>query len=203
MAEADAIESRACHDQRIRRAHRAAVRQSLPLPIVELAHAGVGGAAEVNDFDVRKQPPGIGRAPHRVGAELQSLAARLPQRLQRDALAQHQRVTGRIARQRGADHEPRRVLIARHVLERMHRCLEFAGQHRGTDLRDEGAALAAMRQQLAGLIEIARGVELDDLDIEIGHDGGQAARDLFRLCQRHRALAGADPQSNSQALCSF
>ena len=50
----------------------------------------------------------------------------------------------------------------------MHRRMQFAGQHRRADLRNERAALAAMRQQLAGLVEIACGFELDDLDIESG-----------------------------------
>src|SRR3954452_18574939 len=82
----------------------------------------------------------------------------------------------------------------------MHRRMELARQHGGADLRHEGTALAAMGQQLAGLVEIARGVELDDLDVEIGHGSDQAARDLFRLCQRHRALACADFESRSQVL---
>ena len=58
-------------------------------------------------------------------------------------------------------------------------------------MREELAELIAAMES-AGLVEIARGVELDDLDIEIGDGSGQAARDLFRLRQRHRALAGAD-----------
>ena len=81
--------------------------------------------------------------------------------------AQHQRVGRRIARQRRADHQPRRVLVAGHVLERMHRGMKFARCDGGADFRDEGAALAAMNQQLAGLVAIARGLELDDLDIRV------------------------------------
>ena len=45
-------------------------------PIVELADAGIGGAAKVNHLDLRKQPPRIGGAPHRIGADLETLAAR-------------------------------------------------------------------------------------------------------------------------------
>src|SRR6185312_6649292 len=76
----------------------------------------------------------------------------------------------------------------------MHRCMELPGNYRLADLRDEGTALAAMRQQLAGLVDIARCFELDDLDRDAGNGGRQPARDLFRLRQRHCALARADPE---------
>ncbi len=94
--------------------------------LIELADAGIGGAAIMNHLDVRKQPPRIGRAPHRIGADLEALAARSPEIVDRNALAQHQNVAGRIARQRRADHEPGGVFIARHVLQRMHRGLQLA-----------------------------------------------------------------------------
>ena len=64
--------------------------------------------------------------------------------------------------------------------------------HRLADLRDKGAALAAMRQELAGLVDIACRFELDDLDLDTGNGGLQPARDFVRLRQRHRALARAD-----------
>jgi len=63
------------------------------------------------------------------------------------------------------------------------------------NLRHEGAALAAMGQELAGLIDIAPRIELDHLDIETGHGRGQSARDFHRLRQRHRALPCSDPQA--------
>ncbi len=67
------------------------------LQTVELAHAGVGGAAIVNHLDFRKQPARIGRAPHRIGADLESLAARSPEILDRNPRSQHQNVARRIA----------------------------------------------------------------------------------------------------------
>src|ERR1700723_1096449 len=53
-----------------------------------------------------------------------------------------------------------------------------------------------MLQQLAGLIGIARGFELDDLDVETGNGRGEAPGDFPGLRQRHHALARADPQLN-------
>ena len=79
----------------------------------------------------------------------------------------------------------------------MHRRLQLAGAHRLADLGDEGAALAAMAQQLAGLVLVAAGFELDDLDVERGIGRAQQPRDRFRLRQRHHALARADLQSLS------
>jgi len=105
----------------------------------------------------------------------------------------HQHVAGRIARQRRADHKPRSVFIARHVFQRMHRGLQIARNNRLADFGDERAALAAMRQQLAGLIPIAGGFELDDLDLDIGDDRGQAPGNFLGLRQRHGALARAYP----------
>ena len=52
-----------------------------------------------------------------------------------------------------------------------------------------------MRQQLAGLVDVASGFEFHGLDVEAGQRRGQAPRDLSGLRQRHRALARADPQS--------
>ena len=69
----DALQSRSRHDQRVRRTDLAAIRQPLHFRTVELANAGVGSAAIVNDLDFGKQPARIGRAPDRVGADLESL----------------------------------------------------------------------------------------------------------------------------------
>jgi hypothetical protein len=63
----------------------------------------------------------------------------------------------------------------------MHRRMQLALAHRAADLGDEGAALAAMGQELAGLIGITRGLELDDLYLKRGYRGRQAAGDLFGL----------------------
>jgi hypothetical protein len=123
----------------------------------------------VDHLDIAIEPPRIGRAPHRVGAELKSLATRAGKLVERKPWPQHQRISRRIARQGRADHEPGRILIARHVLERMHRGVKFSGQHRLAYLRDKSAALAAMRQQLAGLVDITRRLELDDLDGDAGN----------------------------------
>ncbi len=199
--EADALEPGARHDQRIRRADRAAVRQPLQFPTVELADAGVGGAAIVDHLDVGKQPPRIGGAPHGIGADLESPAARSPEIVDRKPGAQHQNVVGGIARQRRADHQPRGVFIAGHILERMHRRMQFARPHRVADLGYERAALAAMRQQLAGLVGIACGLELDDLDIGAGR--GQAAGNFRGLGKRHDALARSDPDSNCHRYAPF
>ena len=46
------------------------------LAIVELADARIGGAAKMDHFDLRKQPPRIGGAPHGIGADVVTLAAR-------------------------------------------------------------------------------------------------------------------------------
>ena len=54
VAEPDAFKPGARHDERVRGAERAAVGQALHFPLVELAHPGVGGAAIVNDFDLRE-----------------------------------------------------------------------------------------------------------------------------------------------------
>ena len=196
IAKPNAFQPGARHDQRIGRADFAAAGQALHLAVVELADAGVGGAAIVNHLNFRKQPPRIGGAPDSIGAEFKTLAARAPEIVERDARSQHQRVTRRIARQRRADHQARRIFIAGHVLQRMHRSVQLARQDGGADLRDESAALAAMHQQFAGLILIARGFELDDFDIDVGRHRGQLAPDFLGLRQRHRALARADPHRN-------
>ena len=54
----------------------AAAGQALHLAAVELADAGVGGAAKVNHLDVRKQPTHISGAAHRIGADPETFAAR-------------------------------------------------------------------------------------------------------------------------------
>jgi hypothetical protein len=157
----------------------------------------------VDHLDFRKQPTRIGRTPHRIGTDLETLAARSPEIVERNSTAQHQNIAGRIARQRGADHESRGVFIARHVLQRMHRGLQFAGNNRLANFSNECATLAAVRQQLTGLIAIARGFELDDLDIDIRGGRGQAAGNFLGLHQRHGALARADPDSNCHHFRSF
>ncbi len=48
----------------------------------------------------------------------------------------------------------------------MHGRMQLPGNYRLADFGDECPALAAMRQQLAGLVGIACGFELDDLDID-------------------------------------
>ena len=75
----------------------------------------------------------------------------------------------------------------------MHRCVEPSVKHRLANLRHEGPTFAAMRQELANLVGIARGLELDDFDL--GADGIQASCDLLSLGDRHCAFARADPQS--------
>ena len=64
VGQAHALEPGACHDERVGRADLAAAGKPLLFQTVKLAHAGVGGAAIVNDFHLRKQPAGIGRATH-------------------------------------------------------------------------------------------------------------------------------------------
>ena len=80
----------------------------------------------------------------------------------------------------------------------MHRRLQLVCAHGLADFGDEGATLAAMAQQLAGLVLVAAGFELDDLDVERGIGRAQQPRDPFRLRQRHRALARADLQGLSR-----
>ncbi len=75
----------------------------------------------------------------------------------------------------------------------MHRGLQLARDNRFADFGHECATLAAMRQQLAGLIPIARGFELDDLDLDIGDDRGETPGNFLGLRQRHGALARAYP----------
>src|ERR1700694_739399 len=94
--EANALKPGARHDQRVRRPDLAAIGKPLHCQIVELAHAGVGGAAIVNHLDFRKQPARIGRAPHGVGADLETLAARVPEIVDRNPSPQHQNVAGPI-----------------------------------------------------------------------------------------------------------
>ena len=79
--------------------------------------------------------------------------------------------------------------------------MQFAGPYGVADLGHEGATLAAMRQQLAGLVGIAGGLELDDLDIGAG--GGQAAGYFRGLGKRHDALSRSDPDSNCHRYAPF
>src|SRR5713101_363327 len=85
----------------------------------------------------------------------------------------------------------------------MHRGVQFAGNNGRTDFGNERAALAAVLQQLAGLIGIAGRFELDDLDIDIGIGRGQPTGNFLGLGQRHRALPRADPYSSCHHSCSF
>ena len=80
----------------------------------------------------------------------------------------------------------------------MHRRLKAAVAHGIADLGDERTALAAEIEQLAGLILIAHGLELDDLHRKARVSRRQLARDFVSLRQRHHALARADPH---QSLC--
>src|SRR5581483_11830457 len=50
------LQSRTRHDQGVRWTDRSPARQPLLLQMVELAYAGVGRAAIMNDLDLRKQP---------------------------------------------------------------------------------------------------------------------------------------------------
>src|SRR4029077_1645161 len=199
---ANALQSRTRHDQGIRRTRLAAAWKTLLLLLIELAHARVGCAAKMDHLHFRKQPARVSRTPHGIGADLESLAARPPEFLERDTRPQHQNVACGLAAQRRADHEPRGVLVARHVLERMHGRVQLSRANGIADFGDEGAALAAMLQKLAGLIDVASGLELDDLDVNIGHSRGKLPSNLLGLHQRHGAFARADPQSNCQELLS-
>src|SRR5674476_1292346 len=60
----------------------------------------------------------------------------------------------------------------------------------------KGGAFVAVLQQLAGLIGIARGLELDDLNLETGDGRGQPPCNFLGLGQRHHALARADLDAN-------
>ena len=162
--------------------------------MIELAHAAVGRAAIVNHLDVGKDPPRVSGTTHGIGADLEALAARGSQLFDGKAGPQHQHVARRVARQRRTNHQSRRVLIARHVLERVHRRLQLPGANSLADFDNESSALAPVRQQLAGLVNITSGLELDDLDIGVRHSRYQTAGNLLRLDQGHGALACADPQ---------
>ena len=70
----------------------------------------------------------------------------------------------------------------------MHRRLQLAGADSLADFGDEGAALAAMRQQLAGLIGIARRFELDDLDVDAGRDRRSERRAMSSVWASAMAL---------------
>src|SRR6516225_11916304 len=73
ISKTDAFEARARHDQRVRWSHRSAFRQALLFALVKLAHARVGRTAKVDHFHLRKQSPRVSRAPHRIGADPESL----------------------------------------------------------------------------------------------------------------------------------
>src|SRR6516225_10737820 len=77
----------------------------------------------------------------------------------------------------------------------MHCRLQLACKESIADLCDKCAALAAMRQKLVGLVDIARGIECDHLDLEVGSRRGEPACDFVGLRQRHDAFARADPET--------
>ena len=62
----------------------------------------------------------------------------------------------------------------------------------GANFGHESAALAAMHQQLAGLVGIPDGFELDDFDVELRRRRLQPPGNFLGLGQRHDALARAD-----------
>ena len=70
----------------------------------------------------------------------------------------------------------------------MHRGLQFAGAHGLADFGDEGAALAAMAQQLAGLVLIAAGFEPDDLDVQPRIRRQRSSRATSSVCASAIAL---------------
>jgi hypothetical protein len=78
----------------------------------------------------------------------------------------------------------------------MHGGVKPARYHGGADFGHEGATLAAMDQELAGLVGIACGLELDDLDVQLGCCDRQALRNILGLGERHGALARAYPHCN-------
>ena len=75
----------------------------------------------------------------------------------------------------------------------MHRGVQFARPDGIADFGHECAALAAMLQELAGLVGIACGFELDDFDIDTGNGRDETPGNFLGLGQRHDALARADP----------
>ncbi len=81
--------------------------------------------------------------------------------------------------------------------------MQFARPHRIADRGHERAAFATVRQQFAGLVGIACGLELDDLDIDAGRGHSQAAGNLLGLGKRHHALARSDPDSNCHRYAPF
>jgi len=78
----------------------------------------------------------------------------------------------------------------------MHRRVKLSRSDRGANFGDKGAALAAMHEQVAGLVGIANGFELDDLDVKIRRCVAKARCNFFGLNKRHRTLARADTHRN-------
>jgi len=116
VTEPDPFKPGTGHDQRVRRSSLAATGQTLHLLVVELADARIGRPAKVDHFNLRKQPPHIGRTPHGIGSNFVTLATRALDVFDRNTRPQYQRIGRWIARQRRTDHQPRRILIAGHVL---------------------------------------------------------------------------------------
>ena len=164
--------------------------------LIELAHAGVGGAAIVNHLDFRKQPPRIGRAPHRIGADLEALAARTPDIVDRNA-----------GRSTSASPGGSRVSVAPITSPgvsslpgmSLSECIAACSSPERTALRIS-ATKAPPLPPCGNSLLVWSGspvrFELDDLDLEIGSGRGQAPGDFLGLGQRHDALARADPDSN-------
>src|SRR5262249_40072314 len=98
------------------------------------------------------------------------------------------------ARQHGADYQPLRQ-EGRHILGRMHRDIDGAGQQGLLDLLGE-EALAAGLGQAAVADAIAAGRDWHDRDRierhELGMSGGQGGAGNLGLSQRQRAAAAAD-----------
>ena len=87
----------------------------------------------------------------------------------------------------------RTVEIHRHILQRMHRAVRVATQHRQLQLLQEQALAADRRQRAVEHFVTARahGHQLDD---QARVRGAQAIGDVFALPEGERALAGGDAQ---------
>ena len=80
--------------------------------------------------------------------------------------------------------------------------MQLSCDHGLADFGDECPALAAVRQQQAGLVLIAARLELDDLDIQIWRSRRETACDFLGLRERHRTFARPDTHGNCCHVCS-
>ena len=129
-------------------------------------------------------------APQRCGAD-DGAMGKMAQRIR---LAADEHVARVLARQHRGDREPGRQ-HGRHVLGRMHRQLDRAGNERLLDLLGE-QALAARLVQRSIANDVAGGAddfELDALGVE-AMGGGEMLADEARLRERERAAARSDAQ---------